>query len=124
MVTTDAELKPSNVVINIKQTLRYARDVIQAGAGAPSPPAEEPRQGRPSAEWIAEERAKLSTGLRYLILKRDGFRCRQCGTSAVEDNFIKLEVDHRVPVSAWGRTEEDNLWTLCTAFNKGKSNRR
>jgi HNH endonuclease len=126
-LATDAELTQSNVVINIKQTLRYARDVIKAAGDAgevPIPRAEEPKQGKPSAEWTAEERAKLSAGLRFIILKRDGFRCQQCGASAVEDNFIKLEVDHNVPVSAWGRTEESNLWTLCVPCNKGKSDRQ
>jgi 5-methylcytosine-specific restriction endonuclease McrA len=126
-LATDAELKVSNVVINIKQTLQYARDVIQAASGAAdvsAPRPEDLKQGKPSAEWIAEERAKLSAGLRFIILKRDGFRCQQCGASAVEDNFIKLEVDHKVPVSAWGRTEESNLWTLCVPCNKGKSDRQ
>jgi HNH endonuclease len=126
-VTADFELQESHVVINIKQTLRYARDVIQAvGAtvGTHVQIAEKLNPGKPSAEWMANERAKLSAGLRFLILKRDGYRCRQCGASAADDNYFRLEVDHRVPVSAWGRTEESNLWTLCVPCNKGKSDRQ
>jgi HNH endonuclease len=127
---TDVELRDSNVVINIKQTLQYARDVIHsAGERSAAPevtirPDEQPKDGKPSIEWIADERAKLSAGLRYLILKRDGFRCQLCGASRVDSNFVKLEVDHKKPVSAWGLTEDSNLWTLCTACNKGKSNRQ
>ena len=124
---TEAELKRSDVVINIKQTLRYARDVIQA-AGSTSEvstrPVEKAPNGSPSKEWIAEERAKLSAGLRWLILKRDGFRCQICGASATESNFVRLEVDHKIPVTAWGRTEESNLWTLCRPCNGGKSNKQ
>ena len=126
---TENELKQSNVVINIKQTLQYARDVIHAASIAMPVDVEiqtaaQPATGKPSSEWIADERAKLSAGLRYQILKRDGFRCQLCGSSGVDSNFIKLEVDHKTPVSAWGRTEESNLWTLCSPCNQGKSNRQ
>jgi hypothetical protein len=127
---TETELRPSNVVINIKQTLRYAQDVIQS-ARVPAIATDDSvtlpgdlSRGKPSDEWIAEERAKLSAGLRWLILKRDGFRCQCCGVSMIENNYVRLEVDHKVPVSAWGRTEPFNLWTLCTKCNKGKSNRQ
>jgi 5-methylcytosine-specific restriction endonuclease McrA len=122
-------MKDSNIVINIKQTLRHARDVIEAAEGLGEIPLGEKTPDQygphdtPSKEWIAEERAKLTAGLRFVILKRDGYRCQLCGASATEANYVRLEVDHRTPVTAWGRTVEANLWTLCRACNKGKSNR-
>jgi 5-methylcytosine-specific restriction endonuclease McrA len=62
----------------------------------------------------------LTASLRYFILSRDGFKCRICGKSAADDNGVRLEVDHILPVEKWGQTTEDNLWTLCQTCNKGK----
>ena len=116
---TESRTKDPRIVIGVKQTLGYARDVVQAYAAKQATLGKE----RPSAEWMANERAKLTAGLRYLVLKRDGFRCCKCGKSQSEENFIRLEVDHIVPVSEWGLTIEVNLETLCRECNKGKSNR-
>lgn len=65
------------------------------------------------------ERSKMSQSLRYDILKRDGFRCVLCGRSAREHG-VDLEVDHIIPVSKGGKTEPDNLRTLCKDCNRGK----
>jgi 5-methylcytosine-specific restriction endonuclease McrA len=119
-VQFEAESRRKNprIVIGVKQTLRYARDVMQAYGAREKESASE----QPSVEWMANERAKLTAGLRYLILKRDGFRCCNCGKSQSDENFIRLEVDHKVPVSEWGLTVEENLETLCRECNRGKSN--
>ena len=114
----DAPKKDPRVVINVKQTLQFARDFIGAHQSLAGHKSESP-----SVEWMADERAKLSAGLRYIILKRDEFRCRKCGRSQADDNFVRLEVDHIIPVSRWGRTVEDNLETLCRHCNSGKSNK-
>lgn len=67
---------------------------------------------------VARERAKMSSALRYQIIKRDAYRCRACGFS-VQDG-AHLHVDHILPVSSGGTTERGNLQTLCTACNIGK----
>lgn len=73
-----------------------------------------------SAEYRKKvERSKMSQSLRYDILKRDGFRCVLCGRSAREHG-VELEVDHIIPVSKGGKTEPDNLRTLCKDCNRGK----
>jgi 5-methylcytosine-specific restriction endonuclease McrA len=41
--------------------------------------------------------------MRAEVLSRDGARCRRCRTAA------NLEVDHIIPVSKGGKTEESNL---------------
>lgn len=105
------------VVIGIKQTLQFARDVIQSQSVSQEPHT----NTSPTKEWVAQERAKLTAALRYFILKRDGFRCSKCGRSAVEDNYVRLEVDHVIPVSRGGKTVEENLKTLCRDCNRGKS---
>ncbi len=122
--TTEIAESEPGVTINIKQTLAYARDLIkshqQDESGTTGHRASGRRTGSPSNEWQATERAKLSAGLRYSIMKRDDFRCRLCGRTAVTE-VIRLEVDHIIPVVAWGRTEERNLQTLCRECNRGKS---
>lgn len=55
---------------------------------------------------------------RFLVLKRDGYRCQICGRSA-QDNVI-LHVDHKVPKAKGGTNEMRNLWTLCQDCNLGK----
>lgn len=67
---------------------------------------------------ILTERSKMGDGLRYDILKRDGFRCQICGASAKDG--VKLHVDHIVPVSKGGKTVPSNLRTLCNRCNLGK----
>jgi hypothetical protein len=46
--------------------------------------------------------------VRDRVVKRAGGRCEECGTERPN-----LQVHHIVPVSAWGRDDEDNLLVLC-----------
>ena len=64
------------------------------------------------------ERALMTDELRYLVFKRDGFRCKICGHG--QEDGVKLHVDHIRPVSKGGRTVMSNLRTLCSACNLGK----
>lgn len=83
--------------------------------------------GKPSIEWIKEERAKLNRKyednmtLREWILKRDNYTCRQCGNSMTTEPNLLLEVDHIAPVSKWGPSIPENLQTLCWKCNRAKS---
>ena len=89
---------------------------------------EDTLNGKPSAEWIKEERAKLNRKyendmtLREWILKRDNYTCRQCGNSITIEPNLLLEVDHITPVSKWGPSIPENLQTLCWRCNRTKSN--
>lgn len=65
------------------------------------------------------ERAKMTAGLRYDILKRDNFKCVICGADANTHGVI-LHVDHIKPVAKGGLTVEENLQTLCRDCNLGK----
>jgi hypothetical protein len=68
-------------------------------------------------------RKAVPTRLRYEIFRRDNHRCVDCGASAHDDPLIRLEVDHRIPVSKGGTNDPENLQTLCWACNNGKSDR-
>jgi hypothetical protein len=65
----------------------------------------------------------MSLSLRYDVLKRDNFRCVSCGRSPATEPDIKLHIDHIVPWSKGGETVIDNLQSLCSRCNIGKSNK-
>lgn len=67
------------------------------------------------------QRSLLRASLRYDVMKRDDFKCVICGASA--DDGVKLHVDHIKPISKGGKTEFDNLRTLCSECNLGKSDK-
>mgnify|MGYP001574114368 CR=1 FL=1 len=58
--------------------------------------------------------------LRFYTLRRDGFTCRYCGRSPLQDIGVKLEADHIHPKSKNGKDELDNLVTSCRECNSGK----
>ena len=60
------------------------------------------------------ERRTLTDSVRAAILLRDRGRCRRCGSAR------DLEVDHIVPFSKGGASEEWNLQTLCRRCNRRK----
>ncbi len=59
--------------------------------------------------------------LRFRVMQRDNFKCCICGASPAKDPSVVLHVDHIVPWSKGGKTELDNLQTLCSNCNYGKS---
>ncbi len=63
-----------------------------------------------------------SLRLRFKVLQRDNFTCRQCGASPAKDPNIVLHIDHITPWSKGGDTVFENLQTLCLQCNIGKSN--
>lgn len=63
----------------------------------------------------------INTRLRFIVLQRDNFKCCACGASPAKDPAVVLHVDHIKPWSKGGETEIDNLQTLCSKCNLGKS---
>lgn len=75
-------------------------------------------------EPVTRHKTKRSINwrLRFIVMKRDNFRCKSCGRSPATDPTIILHVDH---IKAWangGETVLENLQTLCSQCNIGKSN--
>lgn len=59
--------------------------------------------------------------LRFIVMRRDNFKCQNCGRSPATDPTIILHIDH---IKAWangGETVLENLQTLCSVCNIGKS---
>jgi len=67
-------------------------------------------------------RTGISSKLRFEIFQRDKFICKYCGKSKNEDG-VKLQLDHIIPVSEGGTDEISNLTTSCEECNQGKSNK-
>ncbi len=63
-----------------------------------------------------------SLRLRWRVLQRDRFTCCACGSSPALFPGVELHVDHIVPWSKGGETVLENLQTLCSVCNLGKSN--
>ena len=59
--------------------------------------------------------------LRFKVLARDYFKCCICGASPAKDSSVELHVDHIKPWSKGGETVLNNLQTLCSKCNLGKS---
>ena len=85
--------------------------------------------GRESPEpFQGTEANRRTTGrdpslrLRWHVLQRDRFTCCACGASPALTLGVELHVDHMVPWSKGGETVLENLQTLCSICNLGKSN--
>lgn len=63
----------------------------------------------------------ISWRLRFIVMRRDNFKCQICGSSPSKNPEVVLHVDHVVPWSKGGETIIDNLQTLCSKCNIGKS---
>ena len=59
--------------------------------------------------------------LRFMVMQRDNFKCCKCGASPAKDPSVELHIDHIKPWSKGGETVMDNLQTLCSKCNLGKS---
>lgn len=96
-----------------------------AESDVPTDPVSEHVPGKPETPSLkkvsAEDRRDPSVGLRYKILARDRFRCVICGRSPATELSCKLHVDHIFPFTKGGKTNYENLRTLCSDCNIGKS---
>ena len=63
------------------------------------------------------ERGKVSNKVRFRIYERDGYRCQICGKVF---NKNHLEIDHIKPIAKGGKSDIENLQTLCHNCNVEK----
>lgn len=69
------------------------------------------------------QRTLMTPELRDAIIRRDNWTCQKCGNSVFKEPNLLLEVDHIIPVSKGGKTEPNNLQTLCWRCNREKSDK-
>ncbi|MCX6702369.1 MAG: HNH endonuclease [Candidatus Wolfebacteria bacterium] len=70
----------------------------------------------------SEKKRDIPLKLRLKILDRDNYTCVLCGRTPALLPGLSLHVDHRIPFSKDGKTEFNNLQTLCVDCNLGKGN--
>lgn len=66
----------------------------------------------------SQKRKGLSKKIRFGVFKRDAFTCQYCGR---HPPTVTLEIDHIIPVSKGGVSDDHNLITACFDCNRGKS---
>lgn len=71
-------------------------------------------------EWPRTPRT-VSWRLRFLVMRRDCYKCRICGVSPAMSPGVILEVDHVIAWGEGGETVLENLQTLSQRCNGGKS---
>ncbi len=81
-------------------------------------------ESKTSIDYIKSHKTSrdINLRLRFRIMQRDNFKCKVCGASPATDSSVILQVDHIKPYSKGGETTEENLQTLCSKCNLGKSN--
>ena len=73
------------------------------------------------SESAHKTKRDINLRLRFMVMKRDNFKCRICGRSPATTPGLELHIDHIQPWSKGGETVIDNLQTLCSDCNLGKS---
>jgi hypothetical protein len=75
-------------------------------------------------EILARHKTKRDVNwrLRFLVMRRDNFKCVACGRNPANDPKVVLHIDHVVAWNKGGETVFENLQTLCSVCNIGKSN--
>lgn len=58
----------------------------------------------------------MTSQTRLRIYKRDGYKCKKCGTGS------DLTIDHIIPVSKGGTNVDTNLRTMCRRCNEHRGN--
>jgi len=67
-------------------------------------------------EYLVSDGRFFSDRMRYIALKRGGFKCAFCGATADEE---RLEVDHVIPYDRGGPTSIANSRVVCGKCNRG-----
>lgn len=94
---------------DIIKEINHLRDRVKTLESRVGPTKEEARKQR-----------SIAAGLRFDVLRRDGFRCTYCG---VQGTRRSLRVDHVVPIASGGKSTMSNLTTACEPCNAGKSDK-
>ena len=77
-----------------------------------------------SSKSVTKHKTKrdINWRLRFIVMRRDNFKCTKCGRSPATNPEIILHVDHKKAWANGGETVFENLETLCSKCNIGKSN--
>jgi len=68
-------------------------------------------------------RRTIPLNVRWMVLKRDNYKCVKCGKAPSVNHEVELEVDHIKPIAKGGANNIENLQTLCKDCNQGKKDK-
>ena len=57
--------------------------------------------------------SRIRNNVKASVLKRDDYRCQECGIKVGKSRGLEPHFHHKLPKSAGGKAIEDNLITLC-----------
>lgn len=89
------------------------------------------RQWEKQQQREVNTRRRITPARRQQILERDEYTCQICGISKefMDElceglgDYLRLEIDHIVPVAEGGTRDDDNLQVLCWRCNAKKTSR-
>jgi 5-methylcytosine-specific restriction endonuclease McrA len=99
---------------------RLIRGLIRESIIASSSKLKRAKKIRSKARITQQSSRHIPKAIRVDVLRRDNYRCVFCGVSAKK---AELQIDHVIPFSQGGSNTINNLQTLCSDCNLGKSNR-
>ena len=68
----------------------------------------------------SKKRQPISAKTRLKVLDRDNYACQICGATIADG--ATLHIDHIIPLSKGGTSDENNLQVLCKHCNLAKNN--
>lgn len=72
-------------------------------------------------EQVTENPRSINYRMRFKVMQRDNFKCCICGASPASQTGVTLHIDHIIPCAKGGTATMENLQTLCSKCNLGKS---
>ncbi len=111
-----------------RKALEFFVDYMNGEKEIEEPVGPENEQSQPAqattdtTRFMHKTKRDINLRMRFFILQRDSFKCCICGRSPATTPGLELQVDHIIPWSKGGETVIDNLQTLCSDCNLGKSN--
>ena len=107
----------SRTISNVVSEKSYHRPECYP-PGSPGRAKAERRQREYEADQLLKQKMRyVSAGKRRAVLERDGQRCVYCDADLKD---VTAAIDHRVPVSAGGTNEIENLQATCKTCNSRK----
>jgi len=74
-------------------------------------------------KYIEKKARYVTSESKYSVLAKAGFKCQACGAKPLPGNDITLHIDHIIPFSMGGSSDESNLQVLCHECNISKGNK-
>lgn len=115
------------VFANMQKAIEDAHKEEQALAQRDREELAQFKQKDVEAKELAQRR-RISPAQKDAVLRRDGYKCQICGISREYldekvpglGDYLRLEVDHIIPIAQGGKSDESNLQCLCWRCNAAK----